>query len=80
MIRPQGRAVVSLNLFLTNDLAVWGLVAAEDVHVGNLLEMGNIDNFKRYSYNLLETASTFEAAIASAGAPRTGQLAFRVEF
>jgi hypothetical protein len=26
----------------TDDLAVWGLVAAEDVHVGNLLEMGNI--------------------------------------
>ncbi|MEX2272685.1 MAG: CehA/McbA family metallohydrolase [Vicinamibacterales bacterium] len=25
-----------------DDLAVWGLVAAEDVHVGNLLEMGNI--------------------------------------
>jgi hypothetical protein len=24
------------------DLAVWGQVAAEDVHVGNLLEMGNI--------------------------------------
>jgi hypothetical protein len=26
----------------TDDLDVWGLVAAEDVHVGNLLEMGNI--------------------------------------
>jgi hypothetical protein len=26
----------------TQDLAVWGEVAAEDVHVGNLLEMGNI--------------------------------------
>jgi len=26
----------------TQDLAVWGQVAAEDVHVGNLLEMGNI--------------------------------------
>ena len=26
----------------TEDLAVWGEVAAEDVHVGNLLEMGNI--------------------------------------
>jgi hypothetical protein len=25
-----------------DDLAVWGVVAAEDVHVGNLLEMGNI--------------------------------------
>lgn len=26
----------------TQDLAVWGQVTAEDVHVGNLLEMGNI--------------------------------------
>jgi hypothetical protein len=26
----------------TEDAAVWGQVAAEDVHVGNLLEMGNI--------------------------------------
>jgi len=26
----------------TQDAAVWGQVAAEDVHVGNLLEMGNI--------------------------------------
>ena len=26
----------------TEDLGVWGQVAAEDVHVGNLLEMGNI--------------------------------------
>jgi hypothetical protein len=26
----------------TQDVAVWGQVAAEDVHVGNLLEMGNI--------------------------------------
>jgi hypothetical protein len=26
----------------TQDMAVWGQVAAEDVHVGNLLEMGNI--------------------------------------
>jgi hypothetical protein len=26
----------------TQDLAVWGEVSAEDVHVGNLLEMGNI--------------------------------------
>ncbi len=26
----------------TKDLAVWGQVAGEDVHVGNLLEMGNI--------------------------------------
>jgi len=26
----------------TQDPAVWGMVAAEDVHVGNLLEMGNI--------------------------------------
>jgi hypothetical protein len=27
---------------VTDDLDVWGQVAAEDVHVGNLLEMGNI--------------------------------------
>lgn len=26
----------------TQDVAVWGQVTAEDVHVGNLLEMGNI--------------------------------------
>ncbi len=25
-----------------NDMNVWGMVAAEDIHVGNLLEMGNI--------------------------------------
>ena len=38
----SGDAHLHLMRDQTDDVAVWGQVAAEDVHVGNLLEMGNI--------------------------------------
>lgn len=38
----SGDSHVHLGRDRTNDPAVWGQLAAEDVHVGNLLQMGNI--------------------------------------
>ena len=38
----SGDAHVHLERIRVDDLAVWGQMAAEDVHVANLLEMGNI--------------------------------------
>ena len=38
----SGDSHIHLGRDRVDDLAVWGQVAAEDLHVGNLLEMGNI--------------------------------------
>jgi hypothetical protein len=57
------------------DLAVWGQMAAEDVHVGNLLEMGNIEGtyFKQPAW---DRAGQFErdgyALVPGQEDPRTG--------
>lgn len=48
--------------------------------VTGMAEMFNIYNYKRYSYNLVETSASFQQRNASAGPPRTGQLALRVQF
>jgi hypothetical protein len=48
--------------------------------VTGIAEVFNIYNYKRYSYNLVETSASFQQWNASAGPPRTGQLAFRVQF
>ena len=59
----------------TQDVAVWGQVAAEDVHVGNLLEMGNIEGtyFKQPAW---DRAGQFErdgyAIVPGQEDPRTG--------
>jgi len=57
------------------DMAVWGQLAAEDVHVGNLLEMGNIQGtyFKQPAW---DRAGQFErdgyAIVPGQEDPRTG--------
>ena len=57
------------------DMAVWGQLAAEDVHVGNLLEMGNIEGtyFKQPAW---DRAGQFErdgyAIVPGQEDPRTG--------
>ena len=57
------------------DLGVWGQMAAEDVHVGNLLEMGNIEGtyFKQPAW---DRAGQFErdgyALVPGQEDPRTG--------
>jgi len=57
------------------DLAIWGQLAAEDVHVGNLLEMGNIEGtyFKQPAW---DRAGQFErdgyALVPGQEDPRTG--------
>lgn len=50
------------------------------LRVTGIAEMFNIYNYKRYSYNLVETSASYQQRNASAGPPRTGQLAFRVQF
>jgi hypothetical protein len=50
------------------------------LRVTGIAEVFNIYNYKRYSYNLVETSAVFKQRNASAGPPRTGQLAFRVAF
>jgi hypothetical protein len=45
-----------------------------------IAEVFNIYNDKRYSYTLLETNRNFGLPQASAGPPRSGQLAFRLAF
>ena len=45
-----------------------------------MAEVFNIYNYKRYWSNLVETNAAYGQQNASAGPPRTGQLAFRVAF
>jgi hypothetical protein len=51
-----------------------------DVRVDLMAEVFNLYNHARYSYNVLENSATFGQARASAGNPRTGQLAFRLRW
>ncbi len=59
------------------DLNIWGFVAAEDVHVGNLLEMGNIQNVYFKQPAAWGKASRFERdghfLVSGQEDPRTGQ-------
>lgn len=59
------------------DPALWGFVAAEDVHVGNLLEMGNITNVYYRQPAAWGKASRFERdghfLVSGMEAPRTRQ-------
>ncbi|MGE0126371.1 MAG: carboxypeptidase regulatory-like domain-containing protein [Vicinamibacterales bacterium] len=50
------------------------------VKVTGTAEMFNVFNYKRYAYNLVETSAVFQRRNASAGPPRSGQLAFRIAF
>ena len=63
---------------------LWGFVAAEDVHVGNLLEMGNIQNVYFKQPKAWGKASRFERdghfIVSGQEAPRTGQFGHTIHF
>jgi hypothetical protein len=48
--------------------------------LSGIAEVFNIYNYKRWSYNLLETSPTFQQINSAAGNPRSAQLAFRLAF
>lgn len=48
--------------------------------ITGIAEAFNVYNYKRYSYNLVETNRSFMQPNASAGPPRSGQLALKVAF
>ncbi|MEJ0040309.1 MAG: CehA/McbA family metallohydrolase [Gammaproteobacteria bacterium] len=66
------------------DQNIWGFVAAEDVHVGNLLEMGNIQNVYFKQPAAWGKASRFERdghfLVSGQEAPRTRQFGHTIHF
>jgi hypothetical protein len=66
------------------DRNIWGFVAAEDVHVGNLLEMGNIQNVYFKQPAAWGKASRFERdghfIVSGQEAPRTRQFGHTIHF
>lgn len=66
------------------DPALWGFVAAEDVHVGNLLEMGNIIKVYFNQPKAWGKASRFERdghfIVSGQESPRTGFFGHTVHF
>lgn len=66
------------------DRNIWGFVAAEDVHVGNLLEMGNIQNVYFKQPAVWGKASRFERdghfIVSGQEAPRTRQFGHTIHF
>lgn len=66
------------------DPQLWGFVAAEDVHVGNLLEMGNIQNVYFHQPKAWGKASRFERdghfIVSGQESPRTGQFGHTIHF
>jgi hypothetical protein len=71
----KGDPVQSLDFRLSKEFRI-----GPRLRVTGIAEVFNIYNYKRYSYNLVETSASFQQWNASAGPPRTGQLAFRVQF
>ena len=66
----------------TRDMTVWTMVAAEDVHLGNLLQMGNITGtfFEQPAWGLAGRFEHDGYTIASGQEdPRTGQLGHTIE-
>jgi hypothetical protein len=66
------------------DRNIWGFVAAENVHVGNLLEMGNIQNVYFKQPAAWGKASRFERdghfIVSGQEAPRTRQFGHTIHF
>jgi hypothetical protein len=60
---------------LSKDLRVW-----RRMRLTGMLEVFNLYNDTRWSYNLLETSPNFRQINGSSGNPRTMQLAFRASF
>jgi hypothetical protein len=77
---------VPVNTFLGDPVQSLDFRVSKDFRIGprfkvtGIAEVFNIYNYKRYSYNLVETSTSYLQHNASAGPPRTGQLAFRVTF
>jgi hypothetical protein len=67
--------VQSLDMRLSKELRVW-----RGVRLTGMLEVFNLYNDTRWSYNLLETSPNFMQINGSNGNPRTMQLAFRASF
>ena len=67
--------VQSLDVRLSKDLRVW-----RRMKLTGMLEVFNLYNDTRWSYNLLETSPSFMQINGSSGNPRTMQLAFRASF
>jgi hypothetical protein len=65
----------ALDLRLSRDFSVAGRT-----RVTLIGEVFNLYNYARYSYNLIEPSALFGRRQASAGDPRTGQLAVRLTF
>ncbi|HEY6123174.1 MAG TPA: CehA/McbA family metallohydrolase [Steroidobacteraceae bacterium] len=66
------------------DPQLWGFVSAEDVHVGNLLEMGNVQNVYFHQPKAWGKASRFERdghfIVSGQESPRTGQFGHTIHF
>ena len=66
------------------DTNIWGFVAAENVHVGNLLEMGNVGNVYFKQPPVWGKASRFERdghfIVSGQEDPRTGQMGHTIHF
>ena len=77
---------IPVNTFLGDPAQSLDFRVSKEFRIGSRLrvtgmaEVFNIYNYKRYSYNLVETNAAYGQPNASAGPPRTGQLAFRVAF
>ena len=77
---------IPVNTFLGDPVQSLDFRVSKEFRIGSRLrvtgmaEVFNIYNYKRYSYNLVETNAAYGQHNASAGPPRTGQLAFRVAF
>jgi hypothetical protein len=65
----------TLDVRLSKDIAI-----AERVKLTGIAEVFNIYNYKRYTYNTLETSSLFGQPNGAASQPRSLQLAFRISF
>ena len=80
----SGDAHIHVTRDQVEDLNIWGFVAAEDVHVGNLLEMGNIQNvyFKQPAAWGREGRFLHDghAIVSGQEAPRTRQFGHTIHF
>ena len=80
----SGDAHIHVTRDQVEDPNIWGFVAAENVHVGNLLEMGNIQNvyFKQPAAWGRESRYLHDghAIVSGQEAPRTRQFGHTIHF
>src|SRR5262249_36514598 len=78
-------SVIPRNNFRGDTFQTLDLHLSKDVHVGSLkltgiAEVFNVYNYAQYTYNTLETSSSFGLRNGQANQSRTGQLAVRMSF